>query len=148
MVKEVQHLSPLWITSSLILFFSSTSSTPSLDARKRLERCWFILARGACKKFKYTDEQHKKWLWKLSTTICMNVLIFCFKYIREIIDGHFIYLSSQLINQELEQIDKLHTNILHQCHYLCCHASFYIFYNHPANFYELHMELWGHIITI
>lgn len=119
MVKEVQHLSPLWITSSLIFFFSSTSSTPSLDARKRLERCWFILARGACKQFKNTDEEHKKWLLKRLTTVCMNVLIFYFKYIREIIDSHFIYLSPQLINQELEQIDKLCTNILHQCHYIC-----------------------------
>lgn len=33
--------------SSLIRCFSSTNSTPSLEARNRRERCWFILARGA-----------------------------------------------------------------------------------------------------
>lgn len=69
--------------------------------------------------------------------IVFERLSILYKYIREIIDGHFIYLSPQLINQELEQIDKLCTNILHQCHYLCCYASFYIFYYLSANFYEL-----------
>lgn len=38
---------PFWMTSSRIRVFSSVSSTPSLEARKRRERCWFILARGA-----------------------------------------------------------------------------------------------------
>lgn len=44
--RDLDH-PPRWMTSSLMRFFSSTNSAPSLEARNRRERCWFILARGA-----------------------------------------------------------------------------------------------------
>lgn len=53
---------PLWMTSSLIRFFSSTNSAPSLEARNRRERCWFILARGA-------------WLQENGTKFCFTRII-------------------------------------------------------------------------